>query len=212
MRLITVTGEGRVEKSPDTIELKIELVTFNENYEKMIKDAINKLNLLNYQLMSIGFKKEDIKTSNFIITTKYENVKDINGNYKNEFVGYEAIQNIELEFPMDIEFLGETIGAIKRSVAKPNISISFTIQDKSSVIDELLVNAVEDAKRKANTLANASGVRLGNVQAIDYKKQDYRIYSDTNFTPTALYSMEKLNIVPKDIELFETVNISFEII
>ena len=212
MRLITVQGEGKVTQSPDTIELNVELVTLNKDYEKMMEEAISKLNLLYYHLTSIGFDKNDIQTSDFTINAKYESVSDNVGNYKNEFVGYEARQNIVLEFPMDIAFLGEAIGAITRSVVKPNISIRFTIKDKQSVINDLLENAVEDAINKANILASASGVKLGEVQTIDYKRQDYRIYSDTQLMPNAMYSMEKIDIVPKDIELSEYVIMSFEIV
>ena len=134
MRLITIQGEGKITQSPDTIELNVELVTLNKDYEKMMEEAINKLNLLYYHLTNIGFNKNDIQTSNFTINAKYENVSDNIGNYKNEFVGYEARQNIVLEMPMDTAFLGETIGAITRSVVKPNISIRFTIKDKQSLI------------------------------------------------------------------------------
>lgn len=211
MRLITVQGEGRITASPDTIELNVELVSFNEDYEKMMKEAINKINILTYQLTSIGVDKKDIKTSDFRINAKYESARDETGNYKNEFVGYEAIQNIILEFPMNTEFLGEVIGAITRSVLKPNISINFTIKDKQSLINNVLKNAVDDAINKANILADASGVSLGAVQTIEYRKQEYRIYSDTVLRPTAMYSMEKIDIVPKDIELAEYVNMSFDI-
>lgn len=211
MRLINVQGEGRITASPDTIELNVELVSLNENYEKMMEEAINKINLLTYQLTSIGFEKKDIQTSDFRINAKYENVRDEIGNYKNEFVGYEAVQNIVLKFPMNTEFLGEVIGAITRSVLKPNISINFTIKDKQTLINNLLKNAVDDALNKANIIADASGVSLGAVQVIEYRKQEYRIYSDTVLRPTAMYSMEKIDIVPKDIDLTEFVNMSFEI-
>jgi hypothetical protein len=212
MRLITVQGEGRITQSPDTIELNVELVTLNKDYEKMMEGAINKLNLLYYHLTNLGFDKNDIQTSDFIINAKYESVRDNNGNYKNEFVGYEARQNIVLEFPLNTAFLAEIIDAITRSVIKPNISIAYTIQDKQSLINDLLESAVQDAINKANILANASGVKLGEVQTIEYKRQDYRIYSDTKLAPTAMYSMEKIDIVPKDIELTEYVIMSFEII
>ena len=212
MRLITVHGEGKVTQSPDTIELNVELVTVNEDYDKMIEEATNKLNLLYYHLTNIGFEKNDIQTSNFIINSKYENVSDNNGNYKNKFVGYEARQNIVLEFPLDTAFLGETIGAISRSVVKPNISIRFTIKDKRSLINELLENAVDDAIKKAKILTKASGVKLGDVQKIEYKSQDYRIYSETQLMPTSMYNMKNIDIVPKDIEISETVIMSFDII
>lgn len=61
MRLINVQGEGRITASPDTIELNVELVSLNENYEKMMEEAINKINLLTYQLTSIGFEKKTFK-------------------------------------------------------------------------------------------------------------------------------------------------------
>jgi uncharacterized protein YggE len=212
MRLITVQGEGKIIQSPDTIELNVELVTLNKDYEKMMEEAIKKQNLLTYQLTSIGFDKEDIQTSNFTINTKYESVSDNTGNYKNVFVGYESRQNIVLEFPMNTEFLGEVIDSITTNMTKPNISIRFTIKDKQSLIDVLLENAVKDAINKANILTGASGVGLGEVQTIEYKNQVYRIYSDTLLAPTAMYSMEKIDIVPKDIELTEYVTMSFEII
>lgn len=212
MRLITVQGVGKVTQSPDTIALSVELITLNKDYQKMMEEAINKQNMLNNHLTNVGFDKKDIQTSNFTINAKYEGVNDNAGNYKNEFVGYEARQNIVLEFPLDMALLGETIGAITRSVAKPNIIIRFTIKDKQSLMKDLLENAVEDAINKANILASASGVKLGEVQTIEYNNQDNKIFSDTQLMPKAIYSMENINIVPKDIELVEYVIMSIEII
>lgn len=212
MRLITVEGEGKVTSSPDTIEVSVELVTLDKDYDKMIEEAVNKLNLLNEHLMNIGFKKKDIKTTDFTINAKYENIMDQTGKHTNEFVGYEARQNIILEFPYDTKLLGEVIAAITRSVVRPNISIRFTIKYKQTLLNSLLDAAVKDAMNKANILASASGVRLGNVESIEHKRRDHIIYSDTRLMPSAMYGMEKLDITPKDILLTEQVLMSFEIV
>jgi uncharacterized protein YggE len=210
MRTITVLGIGKVNVKPDTIEVSLDIITLNRDYKAMMEEAEKKLSILTYQLSNIGFKKDDIKTRSFTVTAKYENVREPDGTYTSEFVGYEARQTLRLRFPLDTKLLGETLGAISRSIAKPEIRIRFTFNDETEAIRELLERAVADAMDKAKILADSGGVTLGKIQTIDSVHQEYPLYSETEAAPQ-IVSMGKADIVPEDIELSDTVNIVYEI-
>lgn len=210
MRTITVLGTGKVSARPDTIEINLDIITLNRDYKAMMEESEKKLDVLVFQLTNIGFQKEDIKTRSFTVTAKYENVPTGDGSYKNEFVGYEARLSLRLRFPFDTDLLGEALGAISRSIAKPEIRIRFTLNDETEVLQELLEQSVHDAMRKAKILADASSVSLGTIQSIDSVHREYRFYSDTEVAPQ-IAGMVKADIVPEDIELTDTVTIVYEI-
>jgi len=88
-RVIKVKGRGKVSVPPDTIEINMILTTVKPTYEEAMNAASRDLDELRKCLSSAGFDKRDIKTTNFRVDTKYENITDPNGNYKRVFVGYE---------------------------------------------------------------------------------------------------------------------------
>lgn len=212
MRLMNIKGQGKISKAPDTIEIILDIITVNKDYEEMMKEAGQKISILTQQLVELGFDEKNLKTTNFMINAKYDNEYDQNGKHTQNFIGYETRHTVKLEFPINLDLLSDVLSVISRNIVKPELRILFTIKDKALITKELLESAVKDAKNKANILANASGVRVGEIQEINYNWAEIRPYSDTMIAPQALYSIEKINIVPENIELNEFVNISFEIV
>ena len=51
---------------------------------------------------------------------------------------------------------------------QPEFSIEYTIKNPEKSKNELLANAVKDSMGKANVLADAAGVVLGDIVTIDF--------------------------------------------
>ena len=54
------------------------------------------------------------------------------------------------------------------SPVRPELRIEYTVAEPEKCKNELLANAVTDAKAKADVLSKASGVSLGEIITIDY--------------------------------------------
>lgn len=164
------------------------------------------------------YRKEDLKTTSFDVQTRYENVKDRQGNYKREFVGYACSYRLKLAFDFDSKQLAKVISAIADCGAKPELSIAFTVRNPSAVSEKLLISATENARAKAEILCKASGSTLGQLLNIDYNWGELNVYSRTSYEVEdciqPLMAMSKCSapeIEPDDIDVSDTVAFTWEI-
>lgn len=216
-RTITVKGMGRVTTAPDYVVISMSLEAHEQDYEATMELAAKKIEQLNTSLEEIGFEKKSVKTTNFNVRTDYEREKDRNGNYKSVFNGYICSHRLKVEFDFDTKRLAQTLYAISRCLAQPELSISFTVKDPSAVNKELLKSATINAKEKAQILCEASGVELGQLLAIDYNWGELNIVSHTDYMleekcmAMPVGGLADMDIEPDDIDVSDTATFVWEI-
>lgn len=214
-RLITVKGVGNINVKPDLIVITMDLVSHEYSYEDTMELATNSVYALEKAIEKVGFNKKDLKTTRFDISTKYKSYYDENNKYKSEFDGYECEQGLKLQFDLDMNMLSKVLTAITTSGVNPKVNIRFSVRDKQRVSEELLIDATENARRKAEILAKASKVSLGRLVSIDYNWSELNIYSNIEYEmESKIVSEEKAyapNIEPDDINLSDTVAFVWEI-
>lgn len=216
-RTITVKGMGRVTTAPDYVVISMRLEAHEQEYEATMELVAKKIEQLNISLEEIGFEKKSVKTTNFNVRTDYERVKDRNGNYKSVFNGYICSHRLKVEFDFDTKRLAQTLYAISRCLAQPELSISFTVKDPSAVNKELLKSATINAKEKAQILCEASGVELGQLLTIDYNWGELNIVSHTDYMleekcmAMPVGGLADMDIEPDDIDVSDTATFVWEI-
>ena len=214
-RTITVTGVGSTRVSPDTTVITMVLRSLNKDYAKSVAESAEQLEAVKSALCAVGFRKEDIKTTSFNIITERESVRDENGNYTEKFKGYSCINNIKLEFDFDASRLSDVVATIASSLSDPQINIRFTVRDSESVKNALLTDAAENARKKAEILASASGVSLGLLLSVDYSFRDRELVSRTEYMMDngvmAMKASRSLDFTPDDISLSDSVTFVWEI-
>ena len=141
MRTITVKGVGSVSAKPDYITLSMAVESTDKEYDIALQKASQRIALLQAVASQNRFEDGSLKTTDFHVTTEYENVKDRNGNYRREFAGYRCTYQLKLSFELDGLRLAQTLSSISASGAKPELSIAFTVKDPSKVSRELLESA-----------------------------------------------------------------------
>ena len=160
MRTITVKGTGNASARPDYIILSLNIETNSKNYDLAMSEAAERIERLQGAAVRVGYRKEDLKTTSFDVQTRYENVKDRQGNYKREFAGYACSYRLKLAFDFDSKQLAKVISAIADCGAQPELSIAFTVKIPARVSEELLINTTENARAKAEILCKASSNTL----------------------------------------------------
>ncbi len=209
-RTITVKGIGKAKTKPDYINISLTLQAQDLQYEATMERAAVALDALRNSLMKIGFQKEDLKTSDFSVQTAYENERGKDGTYTRRFKGYVCRHVLQLAFDLDMDRLSLALTTIAKSLSEPELSIRFTVKDKDSVAAELLRSASENARTKAEILAAASGVKLGELVMIDYSWGELQLYSPTQYEMedrclTTAPCASSIDIEPDDIESSDTV-------
>lgn len=215
-RRITVKGTGQVSVKPDLIVIDLRLESLDMDYEQAMAQATRSVEELNKVLSGVGFKKEDLKTTSFNVTTQYRSEQDKRGNYIQVFEGYLVGHGLLLEFDFEQALLTRTLSAIATAQAMPKLDIRFSIKDKTAVSEELLVKASENAKSKALVLAKASGATLGQLVLIDYSWADFHLYSRTSYGLEDAMMMKSAalapDIEPEEISLSDNVTFVWELL
>ncbi|MEG0132585.1 MAG: SIMPL domain-containing protein [Clostridium sp.] len=208
-RTIKVNGHGKVSVLPDTIEINMVLTTVKPTYEEAMKEAGISLNKLRNCLREVGFDKEDVKTTDFRVNTKYENVKDMEDNYKKVFIGYEVTNNIRIEFEQNSIVLGKVLDVLSKCEATPELAIQYKLKDDNKGKELVLKNAINDAKVKAKIMADTAGVRLGKVVNMEYTGEETPIYK--NRALFLIADSPNIDLQPETLETETIVNVVFRL-
>ena len=213
-RKIVIQSAGRATTKPDLIAISMTVGATNEDYALAVEEAASRTRSLRDSLHPLGFSKEEIKTTNYTVSTRYESEQDERGVYRQRFAGYDCVHSLSLEFPMDSDRLSAVVNALATGSAQPQFHIRFTVKDADAVIDRVLQDASARALARAKTLCAASGVRLGTLIGIEYGSGGMQLYSQTEFAPMlrmAKVADSSIDVVPEDILTEETVTFSWEI-
>lgn len=215
MRTITVKGIGAVSVKPDLIVLRLSMETAEYEYDAAMKAAAEKIDFLNKALEAAGFEKKSAKTADFRVRADYDRLNDGKGNYTSVFMGYKCRHELKIEFDFDTKRLAKALSEISKCIAKPEISIDFTVKDSSAVSGELLKAAVKNAREKAEILCAASGAKLGDLLSIDYNRGELHLYSATDYDVEGKCMMfgaaDDMDIEPEEIKARDTATFEWEI-
>ena len=219
MRSIRVTGRGQIRLRPDTTRITMTLTGVRGDYAETLRRSAEETDALKDVIAAFGFARSDLKTLRFGVDAEYESFRDKNGDFAQRFVGYRFEHAAKLEFPSDNGRLGALLRALAGCEAAPEFRISYTVADAEAAKNRLLARAVADAKEKAAVLTQAGGVRLGEIQSIDYSwaqiDLEYRPMGGAIAADKCLAMTDAAccgpDIEPDDIEASDTVTVVWEI-
>jgi uncharacterized protein YggE len=162
---LEVRGYGRLKAQPDLCILYIELKTIQKEFGTTVSVLTSDYEKIIKHLEKEGFKKEDIKTSNYGV--QGNRIYGRGTFYDSGFVGH---QNLSVEFKNTSESLTKITDSFSRSPVKVQFSFSFTISDRKreDFRNELIKRAIQDANQKARLISETSGQQLGKIKKIKY--------------------------------------------
>lgn len=215
MKTITVKGSGKVSVAPDLITVSMNLETRGREYGATVAEASGKLDLLYATLREVGLEKEEVKTSDFQVRTRFENVRTEEG-CKNVFAGYSCVHRLTVGFALDTGRLAAVLSAVAACPVHPEFSVRFSVKDTDAVRRRLLKTVAENAREKAGTLCAASGVELGDLLSIDYAFDDGALLSPTGYGIEGRMMAKAAvlaapDVTPEDIEIDDSATFVFEI-
>ncbi len=161
-RNITVSGSGKVFLNPDIATISIGVHNEDESAARAVDGNNAQAQKVTEVLLEMGVEEDDIQTSNFNIYL--EQRFDEEGDQADTIY---IVDNTVLVTMRDLNILGEIMGTVVEAGANSIFGIQFDVADKTQALSEARKAAVEDAQKKAEELALAAGVTLGEVQSIN---------------------------------------------
>ncbi len=156
-RAIHVTGSGSVTGEPDIATLDLGVSVEKETVAEAREEAASAMTALIASLKANNVAEKDIKTENFSIHPQYDYTD--NGRILR---GYRVNNTVRAKI-RELATLSDVIDAAAAAGGNSIVinSIQFMIDDTTPLQTQARSLAVKDAEAKAQTLAEASGVTLG---------------------------------------------------
>jgi uncharacterized protein len=209
VRGITVSGEGKVSGEPDLALITIGVSTLRPTVAEARDAAATALTGILDSMRATGVADDDIQTSQLSIYPEYDY------NDGNQRLRGFRVNNTVTAKLRDIDATSDVVdGAITAGGDETTIqSIAFTIDNPESLRQQAREAAVADAKKKAETLASASGVQVGQPVNISESGgyQPPIAYDRAAGADESLQPAPSTPIEPGELDVIINVSVTWEI-
>ncbi|MGO4112681.1 SIMPL domain-containing protein [Rhizobium ruizarguesonis] len=165
--VISVTGDGESSIAPDMAVVNLAVVKQAKTAREALDENNKAMNDVLAALKSGGIAERDLQTSGFSIQPQYNYPQPVDGQQQQpQLIGYQTINSITVRL-RDLAKLGAVIDQSVSLGINQGGDIQFTNDKPDAVIDEARKNAVASAVKKAKTLSEAAGVKLGRILEIN---------------------------------------------
>jgi uncharacterized protein YggE len=162
LRTVSVTGNGQVFLVPDVAYVYIGVHSQSENVSEALNSNNEQAKAVTEALKKLNVDSKDIQTTSFNIFPQQQYEPNTGKVTSTIYM----IDNTVYVTVRDLKKLGDMLDVVVRSGANSINGITFDVVDKESAMSEARGLAITNARKQAEELAKASGVSLGDVQAI----------------------------------------------
>lgn len=155
---ISVSGEGKVVAKPDIGQVSLSVISDASAVVAAQKDNTDKMNRVIQAMKDLGIKEEDLKTTSYNISPRYQ----YSPNGRSDIIGYEVAQNMDVKI-RDLTKVSDILGKAATAGANQVGSLIFTFDNPETLQSQARQKAIDNAKQKAKDLAGSLGVALGKV-------------------------------------------------
>lgn len=162
--IISITGEGEINAAPDMAFINSGVVTTAKTAREALTQNTDAMTNLVLLLTNSGIEERDIQTSNFSVSPQYS-YNSTSNNSPPKIVGYRVSNSLSVAV-RDLNILGDIIDRAVSVGANSINSVSFALDDPSSLLAEARKNAMANAMDKARLYVTAANVELGRIRLI----------------------------------------------
>ena len=220
---IIVEGVGKKFYNPDEVEIKLDFYTRADSYERALENGTKNVeNFIDDVLEKMGFNKEIMKTRSFRV---YEEKQYDYDRKKYIKLGYAYTQQANIKFNYSINIIAKFMDMVSKLKNPPKYHLLFNVKDIKGCKDEVLAEAYNKAKEKAETIARAAGKELKECVKTNFIPFEESVVSRSSLNSQDMYMEKEMSIgastfgmakktgvqdtiqtifTPEDIEITET--------
>ena len=160
---------------PDIAQTQLGVQTFAAGVDEALQTNSARMDAIIAALKAQGIADADLQTSNFSVQPQYDFEKETR-----DIVGYWVNNSLAVTL-RDLNQVGTALQAALDAGANTVNDLRFTIDNSEALQAEARALAVADARRRAETLAEAAGVKLGAALDIRESSNSYPIFARGSF-------------------------------
>ncbi|API50854.1 SIMPL domain-containing protein [Rhizobium leguminosarum] len=165
--VISVTGDGESSVAPDMAVVNLAVVKQAKTAREALDENNKAMNDVLAALKGGGIAERDLQTSGFSIQPQYNYPQPVDGQQQQpQLIGYQTINSVTVRL-RDLAKLGAVIDQSVTLGINQGGEIQFTNDKPDAAIEEARKAAVADAVKRAKTLSEAAGVKLGRILEIN---------------------------------------------
>ena len=159
---VSVSGQGIVTTQPDTASVIVGVNIIEKTLSAAQEKAITQMTAVIAALKEAGIEERDIQTINYSVNILQN--YDTNGNPAT-IEGFQVSNQVNVTV-RDLTALGGILDTVVSQGANAIYGINFYVNDPSVASSQARTLAVADAKKKADELAEATGMTVGRILSI----------------------------------------------
>jgi len=202
---ISVNGIAKVEVVPDIGTVKFVVETTQETASKAMAEVTKGTNAVVEAVKDIVKDEKNINTSNVSVYPWYNYTEK-----GTELLGYRAV--VQISVKSSVEDLPSIINAAFTAGATGMSGITYEYSKTASVMDQLIKDAMADARHKAEvalSVEHATPGKLTSVQVLDSFTPIWQSQSSLSKDVQAM--AQDINIMPGVQEISVSVSVSYVI-
>lgn len=161
---ITVSGRGKVDRSPDTAKISFSIRNENKDLSIAQKSVSDKIDGITKDLIASGIEEKYIKTDSYTSYPQYDYPRSV-CTYAGcpvstpKLRGYEVSHSVTISVK-DLTKVEEVLGTLGKASVTDIQGPNFGFEDDKAIARESRDMAIADAKAEATKLAKSLGVHL----------------------------------------------------
>ena len=160
-KLMTVTGEGTIAAVPDSAVIRLGVSSQGKTARAASDANAKEMTVVLAAIKESGVADRDIQTTSLSLQPQY----DPNKTGAPRLIGFQATNQVTIK----IRDIGQLPAVLDRAIAagaNEMSGIEFVVSEQAKLLDKARIEAIADARRKAELYANAAGMKVGRVMAI----------------------------------------------
>jgi len=160
-REVTVTGEGMASAQPDIAQASLGVQVLGPTVAQATQENDAKMAAVIAKLKGLGVADKDIQTTGYNIFPQ----SNFQGGQSGEITGYQVSDTVQVTI-RDLSKVSTILDQVTQAGANNVFGVTFGLESSTQLQSEAIDKAVADARTRADELAKAGGVQLGDVVSI----------------------------------------------
>ncbi|WP_085810909.1 SIMPL domain-containing protein [Sphingomonas sp. TZW2008] len=205
--VLDVVATGRTMRTPDVATLRAGVVTQSPTAAAALAENAQRMDRVIAALRAAGIAARDIATANVGLQPQYR----YTDNQPPVITGYQATNTVAVKF-RDVAKSGAALDALVKAGANQIDGPQMAVDQPEAALDAARSDAVKRARARAELYAQAAGLRVDRIAAIDEageNRGDSPRPPMVQFARAEMASDAATRVMPGETEISATVRVRF---